>query len=497
MTILNGLRRAVALHGNRPAILGAGEPLSYAGFYQRVLRCAQALRDQGIHTGDRVAVLMLNSPRYLELYFATAALGAVVVPINIRWNASDIDFSLRDSGTKMLLTDQQFDAVHCPAVAMHVHDAEYEPLVAAAGWAEPADVGEDDLASLMYTSGTTGGPKGVMLTHRNLFTHALLVIAELEMTPEWVYLHAAPMFHAANCALMYALAFKGAANVFLPAFRPEPWLELVERHRVTAAVLVPTMWHMIANHPRAAEFDTASLRHGLYGGSPMPPDLLRRVTERFGAIFTQVYGMTEASPMITIQLPADHREDKAGSAGRASIGTEVRIVDDQDRDVPVDTPGEVIMRGPHRMKGYWNRPEANEEVLRGGWLHTGDVGRMDADGFVYILDRKKDMVKTGGENVYCPEVEAVVTAHPAVLEAVVFGVPDGKWGESLRAAVVVRPGQAVTEAELVAYCRERLTHFKSPSSVEFHEALPKGGSGKVQKNELRRPHWAGREKAVG
>ena len=491
MTIFHGLRRAVALHSARPAILAADRTQSYGDFFQRVLRCAQALRGQGILHGDRVAVLMLNSPRFLELYFATAALGAVIVPINTRWNAADVDFCLRDSGTKLLLTDVAFDAVTCPAVPVHLHEAAYEPMIEAAAPLDPSAgaLEEEDLAALMYTSGTTGGPKGVMLTHRNLYTHALQVIAELEIRPSWVYLHAAPMFHAANCALMYALAFKGAANVFLPAFRPETWLESVQHHRVTCAVLVPTMWHLIVNHPRAAEFDTSSLAHALYGGSPMMPDLLRRVTERFGPIFIQVDGMTEACPVITLQHAAEHRPERAGTAGRPMMGTDVRVVDDHDQDVPIGTPGEILMRGSHRMKGYWNRPEANAEVLRGGWLHTGDLGRLDDEGYLYVLDRKKDMVKTGGENVYCPEVEAVLTAHPQVLEAVIFGIPDAKWGESLRAAVVLRPGASTADDELIAFCRQRLTHFKCPSSVEFHESLPKGGSGKVQKSELRRAHW--------
>ena len=503
MTVMNGLRRAVRAHGDRVAVIDGERRLTYKELYARALRCGQALRNLGVERGDRVGVLMVNSPRYLELYFGTAAIGAAIVPVNIRWSAGDIEFSIRDSGAKVFVVDETFSKVRCESVAVHIGPDDYEPLIAAAEPIEEPDCEEDDLAGLFYTSGTTGGPKGVMLTHRNLFTHALIMIAELGVSPDWTYLHAAPMFHLANGALMYAIAFKGAVNVFLPSFDPEGALRAIELHKVTASVMVPTMWNAMVNHPKVDAYDTSSLACALYGASPMPVELLRRCTARFGPVFIQAYGMTETSPVMTVLLKDEHSFENLDSkftpvksAGRPVMGVDVRIFDDNDREVPQGETGEIVMRGPTRMKGYWNRPEANDVVLRGGWMHTGDMGAVDERGFVDILDRKKDMIKTGGENVYSPEVESLLMSHPAVLEAVVFGVPDARWGETIKAAVVIRPGCESTADEVIGYCRDRLTKFKCPTSVDFHAALPKGGTGKILKNVLRQPYWEGRDRGV-
>ena len=507
MVLMNGLRRAARLYPGRRAILHDRSALTWHQFFQRVLCFGQALKALGVQRGDRVAILSLNSPRYLEAYYATAAIGAVVVPLNIRWGPDETAFTLRDSGANVLILDDRFAHVRCETVSVIVFSGDgecppdahpYEKILAAAEPTAEPDVNEDDLAGLFYTSGTTGGPKGVMLTHRNLFTHALQMIAETGINQDWVWLHAAPMFHLANGAMMYALVFMGASHCFLPVFEPEALLQAIERHKVTAVILVPTMWNALINHPSLNRYDTSSLQWAMYGASPMPIELLRRCRERFGPIFLQGYGMTESSPVITLLRKEDHDLEARhiASAGRAAIGVELRVVDDQDRDVPVGTPGEIVMRGPNRMKGYWRRPEASAEVLRGGWLHTGDIGALDEDGFLYILDRKKDMIKTGGENVYSPEVESVLASHPGIMEAVVFGVPDAKWGESIKAAVVLRPDFSATPEDIISWCRARLTHFKCPASVDFHEALPKGGTGKVQKNVLRAPYWEGHAKGV-
>ena len=507
VNILNGLRRSVRVHGNKPVILHDGGATSYVEFHDRVLRAGQALRGLGVERGDRVAVLMLNSPRYLELYFAAAAIGAVIVPVNIRWGADEIDFSLRDSGTKVLALDDRFASLQPDPLPMLLYTGgkecpagmvSYEAVVAAARPAVEADPDEDDVLGLFYTSGTTGGPKGVMLTHRNIFQHAMLVGLELNITKREVYLNAAPMFHLANGSMTFLIPMMGAAHCFLPAFEPEGFLACVEKFGVTTALLVPTMFNLLINHPAIEKYDTSSLKSMIYGASPMPLELLRRLVAKFGPIFCQAYGMTEASPIMTLLRPEDHDfgARQITSAGRPMLGVELKVVDFMDREVKTGEAGEIVAQGPTVMKGYWNRPEANAEVLRGGWLHTGDIGAFDENGFVYILDRKKDMIKTGGENVYSPEVESALCAHPDILEATVFGVPDVKWGESIKAGVVVRVGKTLSEPDVIAWCRGRLTHFKCPSTVDFFDALPKGGTGKIQKNVLRAKYWEGKERGV-
>jgi long-chain acyl-CoA synthetase len=308
-----------------------------------------------------------------------------------------------------------------------------------------------------------------------------------------VYLHAAPMFHLADVTNLYQTTFRGTTHAFQRAFEPEGFMKCVQSYRANAAVLVPTMVNMLVNHPKIDAYDLSTMQVVLYGASPMPLTLLETAMRKLpNCGFVQGYGMTETSPIITVLTVEDHRtkwpEGKWNplmSAGRPVMGVEVRIVDDFDRDVPPGTPGEIIARGANRMKGYWRRDEVNAEVMRGGWMHTGDMGAMDELGFVYVMDRKKDMIKPGGENVFSPEVEAMIMTHPAVLETAVIGMPDEKWGETIRAAVVVRAGMELGERELIDYCRERMTHFKCPSSVIFLESLPKGGTGKVLKTALR------------
>jgi long-chain acyl-CoA synthetase len=343
-----------------------------------------------------------------------------------------------------------------------------------------------------------------MLTHRNLVANAFHAVSDLHISKDWTWLHSAPMFHLANGGAMYAMVMCAAKHCFIPGFEPEAFLKAVQRYRVTSVLLVPTMMNMAMNHPAMGRYDLSSLRYVTYGASPMPLDLLRRAMDRLpGAKFRQGYGLSETSPLLTVLQPEDHTFDNLDqrftpvkSAGRPVVGVEVRVVDLDDNDLPPGQIGEIIARGANIMKGYWNRPEITAEVMRGGWFHTGDMGAFDERGFLYILDRKKDMIKTGGENVYSPEVEDVIYTHAAVLEAAVVGVPDEKWGESIKAVVVVRDGQRLTEGDLIEHCRARLTHFKCPSSVDFAEALPKGGTGKIQKNVLREKYWKGEGKGV-
>jgi long-chain acyl-CoA synthetase len=509
MNLLYCLRHAATQHADKIAVIDGEVRYTYAEFGIRSHKGAGFLLNAcGLARGERVAGLLLNRAEYLETYFACHVAGLLIVPLNIRWGVEDFVFSLNDSETAAIVVDERFAPLlpmlraRCPSIRtfLFAGDGEApEGTVAFAAGSRDAspltdivEPGADDVAGLFYTSGTTGGPKAAMLTHGNLYSNAMHVMTGAIPRTD-VYLHAAPMFHLADATNLYQTTFRGTTHVFLRAFEPEAFMKSVQAYGANSTVLVPTMLNMLVNHPRFDAYDLSSLRAVLYGASPMPRALLDLAMRKLpNCGFIQGYGMTETSPIITVLTEEDHRVawpegpwNPLQSAGRPVMGVEVRIVDDFDRDVPVGTPGEIISRGANRMKGYWKRDEVNAEVLRGGWMHTGDMGAMDALGYVYVMDRKKDMIKPGGENVFSPEVEAMIMTHPAVLETAVIGVPDEKWGEAIRAVVVVRPGMELSDRELIAYCRERMTHFKCPASVVFLDALPKGGTGKVLKTALR------------
>jgi long-chain acyl-CoA synthetase len=505
LNVLYCLRRARMYHGDRVAIHYEDRMATYREFGEQVDGSARKLAALGVRKGDRVAVWMLNSPEYLDLFFSIAMAGGIIVPLNTRWHINDMVFALRDSEARFLFVDDRFaeqaaqvrelapeleavlfwGAGECPAEAVDFRLAEPADHVV---FEEPH---EDDVVSIFYTSGTTGGPKGAMLTHRNVYANTVhSILPPWGFNSDFVYLHAPPMFHLADAGSIHGLTLVGARHCFIATFDPEAVLQAIQRYRITHVVLVPTMVNMVINHPRFAEYDLSSVKRVTYGASPMPLPLLKQAMEKLpGSQFAQGYGMTEVACILTVLSAEDHglehTDRRLQSAGKPVTGVEIRVVDNDDHDVPVGEVGEVIARGPNVMKGYWKRPEVNAEVLRGGWMHTGDLGCFDEQGFLYILDRKKDMIKTGSENVYSPEVESVVCAHPAILEAAVIGVPDPKWGETIRAVVVPRPGAALTGDELIAWCRGRLTAFKCPTSVVITDVLPKGGTGKVQKGVLR------------
>jgi long-chain acyl-CoA synthetase len=492
MNVLYCLRRAKNFYGTAVASYRDEGSMTWNEFYDRVHRAAAYFRDLGIQKGDRVAVWMLNSHEYLEIYYATALAGIVVVPLNTRWHESDVDFTLKDSESIALIVDDRFAPevakVTRPKIVIYAGRNACPDGMIPYGHADSKhsfdEPDPEDLVGLFYTSGTTGGPKGVMLTHRNLWSN--LVHSLMARFSKAVWLHAAPMFHLADLGSMYTITSNGGAHAFLPSFDPEKFMQIVERYKVSETVLVPTMLNMLVNHEKFGSYDLSTLSSFLYGASPMPLPLLKSAMGKLPQTqFKQGYGMTEASPLLTLLDYEDHFGDAVTSAGKPVFGTEVRVVDELDNDVPVGECGEIIARGANVMKGYWKRPEITAEVLRGGWLHTGDIGKFDANGFLYILDRKKDMIKPGGENVYTPEVESSIAAHPQVLEVAVIGIPHEKWGETIRAVITRRPGSSLTENELMEWCRSRMTHFKCPTSVVFVDTLPKGGTGKVQKGVLR------------
>lgn len=501
MNILYSLRCALECAADSPAVFDGDRTFTWREFAGRVERASAALAGLGVGKGDRVAVLMLNSSRYLELFYAIPAMGAVIVPVNYRLSSGEIDFVLHDSGSSVLVVDDRFAAApRVPAIryvfagagACPAGMSDYEALLAAATPApispEPA---EDDLYGLFYTSGTTGGPKGVMLTHGNICANARAVLATYDPAIAGeVWLHAAPMFHLADAGMIPALVERGAAHAFLPVFSPEGLLQIVERRRVTGTGLVPAMIHMLVSNPAIDSCDVTSLTWLFYGASPISPDLLRTARRKLSCRFAQGYGLTEASSLLTWLTPAEH-EDTAprgarGSAGRPVPGVTVRVVDDLDRELPSGQPGEVVAQGANVMRGYWNQPAVTADTLRGNWLHTGDIGVFDADGYLHILDRKKDMIKSGGENIFSPEVESLISSHPAIIEAAVIGVPDPAWGESVHALVVRRSGVDLSAGELIAWCRERMAHFKCPRSVGFLDGLPRNGVGKIDKPSIRK-----------
>ena len=519
MLLDSGLRRSVRLWGDKVAAIDGDTRRTYAEFGARVDRLANALRDLGLARGDRVGILMLNTYRYLELYYAVNIAGGVVVPLNHRLAVPELAFILDDCACTMLFITREFVGQaeqlrgQCPAlVATILAEDEpapagllaYEALLAAANPTRPqVALAETDLAGIFYTGGTTGRPKGAMLSQRNLVDNAYRMIMEVGYRDDDVYLHAAPMFHLADGASTFAITYVGGTHAHIRAFQPQAVLETIARDRVTSAVLVPTMITALLNHPAIGQHDLASLRRLGYGASPIATGTLRLAMELLPCQFFQAYGMTEAAPILTVLPPADHRLEgsqralrRLASAGRASIGIELRVVDDEDRDVPTNAIGEVIARGANIMVGYWNRPQETAEALRDGWYHSGDLAMLDEDGYLSIVDRKKDMIVTGGENVYSVEVENALYSHPAVLECAVIGVPDARWGEAVLAVVVRKPGQDATETDLIAHCHTRIAGYKAPKSVAFTDLLPKSGAGKILKRELREQHWAGEERRV-
>ncbi|MCY1401915.1 Long-chain-fatty-acid--CoA ligase [compost metagenome] len=380
----------------------------------------------------------------------------------------------------------------------------YEALLA--GVAPVADAARrgDDLLGIFYTGGTTGFPKGVMLSHANLCSAGLALHSEGLSAPGGTYLHAAPMFHLADMGVAMPHWIEGNTHSIIPAFAAELTLDTLERDRVSHLLLVPTMIQMLVDHPAMRQpRDLGALRTLVYGASPISEAVLdRAMTALPGVDFVQAYGMTELSPVATILPPRYHSQEgrslgKLRSAGRASYCTEVRIVDAEDRELPRGSVGEVVVRGPNVMQGYWNNPEQTAAAIRGGWMHTGDGGYMDEDGFVFVVDRVKDMIISGGENVYSAEVENALAQHSAVAACAVIGIPSAEWGESVHAVVVRKPGASVAAEELIVHCKRLIAGYKCPRSVDFREALPLSGAGKILKTELRKPYWTGKGRQVG
>ncbi|MQA14880.1 MAG: long-chain-fatty-acid--CoA ligase [Pseudonocardiaceae bacterium] len=514
MYLTQGLHRAVQQTPDLPATIFGEQVRSWAECADRVSRFAHALQALGVGTGDRVGILALNSDDYHEILLAVPWADAVFTPVNTRWSAAEIAYSLVDSGTEVLLVDDAFASmvddlrqrcdvlqtvIHCGGGAVPAGALSYERLIADHEPVADAYRGGDALAGIYYTGGTTGSPKGVMLSHANLMTSALGTAATgAFMVPGGRLLHAAPMFHLADGAAWVARNALGGTHVIVPGFTPGGVAEAIAAHEVTDALLVPTMIQLLVDSPDAAEADLSSLQHLIYGASPISEAVLERAAKLLpSARFLQLYGMTELSPTTTALTPDDHADPELRrSAGRAVPHAEVRIVDDEDDEVARGTVGEVAARGGHVMLGYWNKPAETAHALRGGWMHTGDGGYMDERGYVYIVDRIKDMIVSGGENVYSAEVENALAKHPSVAACAVIGVPDPDWGERVHAVVVLVDAQQATVEELREHCKQHIAGYKSPRSAEFVEALPMSGAGKILKRELRARHWPAGDRSV-
>ena len=511
------LHRTVQCQPERVATVFGNRQHSYRQYADRVARFAGALQKLGVARGDRVGMLAFNSDRYLEFYYGTWWAGGAVNPVNFRWSATEIAYSLDDCDTRILLIDDQFKTVAAELRAkskslstlIYTGDGDtpegmlnYEQLLADAEPATDVAASGNDLAAVMYTGGTTGFPKGVMLSHENLASNALALVAQGSATGDGRTLLIAPMFHIAAGFVMNGIATVGGTFIIAPAFNPLATLQAVQEHQVTHAVLVPTMVQLTVDHPDAGNYDLSSLRILAYGGSVISAAVLQRAMARFAnAGFVQVYGMTEMAPSMTVLTPADHlraatQPELLGSAGRASLIAEIRIVDIHGNEVPRGTVGEVTARGPGVMLGYWNKPEVTKATVKNGWMHTGDGGRMDEEGYLYIVDRMKDMIVSGGENIYSAEVENTLAKHPAVAANAVIGIPSEQWGEAVHAVVVLKAAANSTAEELMAYCHELIAGYKCPRSVEFRDALPTTGAGKVLKTELRKPFWDGHTRRV-
>ena len=518
MQLTQPLHKALVERPSATALVCAGRRTPFVGFVRQVARLAAVLRQLGLQPGDRVAMLGPNSDHYVVFFYAVWWAGGVINPVNMRWSAAEIAYSLDDCNTRILLVDAPF---HTTALALPAGSVQHllhwgdgpapaglqdGPTLAAAARPVPDALRHgDDLAAVMYTGGTTGKPKGVMLSHSNLGLNALCANQAAQRPVnacgDAVGLTIAPMFHVGGMGLVLQLMLRLGRQIILPAFDEVALLQAITAEQVSETFLVPTMLQRLIDHPRFASVDASCLQLVLYGAAPIDAALLARAQHALPAAgFCQLYGMTELSPVASA-LPAwchapGQPAGRLRSAGRPLPIAELRIVDPDDQPVPTGSVGEIVVRGPLVMQGYWGQPQLSAEALRGGWMHTGDGGVLDADGFVTVVDRLKDMIVSGGENIYSAEVENAIAQHPAVAMAAVIGVPDAQWGERVHAVVVLQPGAVLTAETLASHCRKLIAGYKCPRSLELRAALPLSAAGKVLKVELRAPFWAGHSRQV-
>ncbi|MCL5005009.1 MAG: fatty acid--CoA ligase [Acidobacteria bacterium] len=525
LTPIRFKRHAARMFGRKEGVVCDQLRLTYQEFGERCDRLSDALRKLGLQKGDRVAYLSFNCHRLLEGYFGVPQIGAILLPLNIRLAPEELAYILNDATPRLLFFDPEFIPL-VEALRSGLHSVEY--LIALRGtrptWAysklydemlaeaEPREIDyrgidENSIAELFYTSGTTAYPKGVMLTHRNLYLHAFHRAQSENGSDHDVGLYTVPLFHVNSWGSPHVLTLRGGRHVILKKFDPLEALKLIQTERVSVLQMVPTMVRALINHPDFAKYDLSSVKTMLVGGAPGSIALIREVEEKMPQCEAiGGYGLTETSPVVSHAHIKDHlagspKEEqlwRKATAGFALGGTEIRVVDVYGRDVKPNAEeiGEVIIRSDVVMAGYWKQPEATAEAIRDDWFHTGDLATIDEEGYILIVDRAKDMILSGGENIASAEIERVLYAHDAVFECAVIAVPDDKWGEVPKALITLRTGHKITKEEILEHCRKHLAGYKVPKSVEFVESLPKGGTGKILKKVLRGKYWAGRPRRV-
>jgi fatty-acyl-CoA synthase len=516
------LDRAVGLYGEREAVVCGDERFTYREFALRVNRLANALAEMNIAKGDRVAILSPNCHRFLEAFYGVTAIGAVLVPLNYRLVPSDFVYIANHAGASVFLIDEELLGVgeeirpQLSTVREYVLLGgkapegwrDYEALLAGASDTPPKDprLVETDLATINYTSGTTARPKGVMMTHRNLYANAWNTIGHLRVSHHDVLLHTLPMFHANGWGTPFSATGMGVRHVVLRKVDGGDIFRLIQDEGVTWACMAPAVLSTILNVADKAKYQITTRPRLVVAGAPPPAAFIKRLREELGWEFIQVYGLTETAPFLTVttlrpdmeSLPLDEQCQILARAGVPMVGVQLRVVDQNDDDVQPDDEqiGEVVARSNVVMAGYWRQPEETDRAIVGGWFHTGDLATINRDGYINIVDRAKDVIISGGENISSIEVEDVLYKHPAVLECAVIGVPSERWGETPKALIVPREGSNPSEADLIAHCRDQMAHFKVPSSVEFVEKLPRTATGKLQKYVLRDQYWAGQKRRV-
>ena len=503
------LARAAQLYGEAPALQAFGnESRNWRELYQEVQLFAGALKNIGVTANSQVAIMSLNSARYFESLYAIPSVGARIVPLNIRWAEPELEYALEDSNSKYLIFDEVFtplvSKIHdkldsishyiytgshdsCPQWALLLDD-----LIADATPLSELISSEDDLAGIFYTGGTTGFPKGVMLQHDALLNSAVCVAGAVAADNNSVVLHSAPMFHLADLTSCFAYTIMGAKHLTVPMFEPKAVMTCLQQHKASDLLLVPTMIQLLVEHPEFENYQFASLRNLLYGASPMPEGLLRRIlTDAPHLNLVQAYGQTEMAPVISLLLDSDHsledhKKHLLRAAGRPVPTVCLKIVDENNHSLEAGKIGEICARGPSTMKGYWNKKEETDAALINGWLHTGDAGYIDEQGYLFVVDRVKDMIVTGGENVYSAEVENTISLLPGVIQVAVIGIADSQWGERVHAVVVTAPGTSYSGDAILEHCKKYIAAYKCPKSFDISaEPLPLSSTGKVLKRALR------------
>lgn len=521
MLLTQPLRRMGQLAATHVATVDGAERRTWAEVNDRVARLASGLGALGVGVGDRVAILALNSARYMETYFGVLWAGAVVVPLNTRWSFEELAYGLTDSEPEILFLDATFlphlaglrqrwaGLKHVVFIGEPVDGAQdlipYETLLAGNDPVPVASLPPEALAVICYTGGTTGLSKGVMLSHLAVWASSVALSIDYAQiaSRDTIFLHAMPLFHSGGSAVLFATTIVGGTHVFLPGFNPAQILRTIQDEKITHTQLVPTMVRMLLDQPDFDSYDVSTLKTLVYGAAPMSATQIEETLAKLPHVgLQQGYGQTELAPYISSLRPQDHQTTGDGarrlrSAGFAGLCTELMVADPDGGEMPRGEIGEVWVRGPHMMTGYWRKPEETAAAMVKGWIRTGDAGYMDDEGFVFLVDRMKDMIVTGGENVYSTEVENAIARHPAVGTVAVIGIPSERWGEAVHAVIILRKDMSASESQIIEHCRKHIAGYKCPRSVEFRtDPLPVSGAGKILKRELRKPYWEGRETTI-